>query len=206
MRSKEVLNLLRITRPTLTKYVKSGIIKVVRKPNGQYEYDEDSVYAFLNKDVKRKTYIYARVSTSKQKKDLENQIELLKQFCFTNGYTVSGIFADVASGISFEKRKEFFAMLDDILAGKVERVVITYKDRLSRVGFDLFLHLFQKYHCEIVVMSEVGSVKLDSQEIFEEIISLLHCYSMKLYSKRKEKKIREVLMEDAEGESGSNEG
>lgn len=206
MRSKEVLNLLRITRPTLTKYVKSGIIKVVRKPNGQYEYDEDSVYAFLNKDVKRKTYIYARVSTSKQKKDLENQIELLKQFCFTNGYTVSGIFADVASGISFEKRKEFFAMLDDLLAGKVERVVITYKDRLSRVGFDLFLHLFQKYHCEIVVMSEVGSVKLDSQEIFEEIISLLHCYSMKLYSKRKEKKIREVLMEDAEGESGSNEG
>ena len=164
MRSKEVLNLLRITRPTLTKYVKSGIIKVVRKPNGQYEYDEDSVYAFLNKDVKRKTYIYARVSTSKQKKDLENQIELLKQFCFTNGYTVSGIFADVASGISFEKRKEFFSMLDDVLAGKVERVVITYKDRLSRVGFDLFLHLFQKYHCEIVVMSEVGSVKLDSQE------------------------------------------
>ena len=206
MRSKEVLNLLRITRPTLTKYVKSGIIKVVRKPNGQYEYDEDSVYAFLNKDVKRKTYIYARVSTSKQKKDLENQIELLKQFCFTNGYTVSGIFADVASGISFEKRKEFFSMLDDVLAGKVERVVITYKDRLSRVGFDLFLHLFPKYHCEIVVMSEVGSVKLDSQEIFEEIISLLHCYSMKLYSKRKEKKIREVLMEDAEGESGSNEG
>ena len=206
MRSKEVLNLLKITRPTLTNYVKSGIIKVVRKPNGQYEYDEDSVYAFLNKDVKRKTYIYARVSTSKQKKDLENQIELLKQFCFTNGYTVSGIFADVASGISFEKRKEFFSMLDDVLAGKVERVVITYKDRLSRGGFDLFLHLFQKYHCEIVVMSEVGSVKLDSQEIFEEIISLLHCYSMKLYSKRKEKKIREVLMEDAEGESGSNEG
>ena len=206
MRSKEVLNVLRITRPTLTKYVKTGVIKAIPKPNGQYEYDEESVYAFLNKDVKRKTYIYARVSASKQKKDLENQIELLKQFCFTNGYTISGIFADVASGISFEKRKEFFAMLDDILAGKVERVVITYKDRLSRVGYDLFLHLFRQFHCEIVVMSEVGSAKLDSQEIFEEIISLLHCYSMKLYSKRKEKRIREVLMEDAEGEPGSHEG
>ena len=206
MRSKEVLNVLRITRPTLTKYVKTGVIKAIPKPNGQYEYDEESVYAFLNKDVKRKTYIYARVSTSKQKKDIENQIELLKQFCFTNGYTISGIFADVASGISFEKRKEFFVMLDDILAGKVERVVITYKDRLSRVGYDLFLHLFRQFHCEIVVMSEVGSAKLDSQEIFEEIISLLHCYSMKLYSKRKEKRIREVLMEDAEGEPGSHEG
>ena len=137
---------------------------------------------------------------------LENQIEMLKQFCFSNGYIISGIYADVASGINFEKRKEFFAMLDDILAGKVERVVITYKDRLSRVGYELFLHLFLKFHCEIVVMSEIGSTKLDSQEIFEEIISLLHCYSMKLYSKRKEKRIREVLMEDAEEETGSGKG
>ena len=199
MRAKDVLSFLRITRPTLTKYVKNGIIKATRLPNGQYDYDEDSVYAFFNKDVKRKTCIYARVSTSKQKKDLENQIELLKQFCFSNGYTISNVYADIASGISFEKRKEFFLMLDDILANKVERVVVTYKDRLSRVGFDLFLHLFKKFNCEIVVISEAGSVKLDSQEIFEEIISLLHCYSMKLYSKQKEKKIREVLKEDDGG-------
>ena len=151
---------------------------------------------FLNKDVSRKTYIYARVSTAKQKKDLENQINLLKQFCFTNGYVISGVFSDIASGISFEKRKDFFEMLDDIIANKVERVVITYKDRLSRVGFDLFYYLFKKYNCEIVIMSEVGSEKLDSEEIFEEIISLLHCYSMKLYSKRKVQKIKEVLTDE----------
>ena len=193
MKANEVLNLLRITRPTLTKYVKEGIIKTEKLPNGRYEYDTESVYAFLNKDVKRKTYIYARVSTQKQKPDLNNQIELLKQFCFTNGYTISGIYADIASGISFDKRKDFFKMLDEIIDNKVERVVITYKDRLSRVGFDLFFHLFKKYNCEIVVMSEVGSEKLDSQEIFEEIVSLLHCYSIKLYSKRKIQKIKEVL-------------
>ena len=87
-------------------------------------------------------------------------------------------------------------MLDEIIDNKVERVVITYKDRLSRVGFDLFFHLFKKYNCEIVVMSEVGSEKLDSQEIFEEIVSLLHCYSMKLYSKRKVQKIKKVLTND----------
>ena len=87
-------------------------------------------------------------------------------------------------------------MLDGIINNKVERVVITYKDRLSRMGFDLFFHLFKKYNCEIVVMSEVGSEKLDSQEIFEEIVSLLHCYSMKLYSKRKVQKIKEVLTND----------
>lgn len=87
-------------------------------------------------------------------------------------------------------------MLDEIIDNKVERVVITYKDRLSRVGFDLFYHLFKKYNCEIVIMSEVGSEKLDSQEFFEEIVSLLHCYSMKLYSKRKIQKIKEVLSDD----------
>ena len=193
MKANEVLKLLRITRPTLTKYVKEGLVKVEKLPNGRYEYDSESVYSFLNKDMKRKTYIYARVSTSKQKPDLNNQIELLKQFCFTNGYTISGIYSDIASGISFEKRNDFFKMLDDIIDNKVERVVITYKDRLSRIGFDLFYHLFQKYNCEIVIMSEVGSEKLDRQEIFEEIESLLHCYSMKFYSKRKIQKVKEVL-------------
>lgn len=196
MKSKEVLELLQITRPTLCKYVKEGIIKTTVMPNGRYDYDYDSVYKLFNKGVKRKTYIYARVSTSKQKNDLENQVELLKQFCFANGYCINRVFSDVASGINFEKRKSFFTMLDDIISGHVERVVITYKDRLSRVGFELFLHLFNKYNCEIVVMSEVGSKKLDSEEIFEEIIALLHCYSMKLYSKRKISKIKEIITEE----------
>ena len=195
MKASEVLQLLKITRPTLTKYVKEGKIKVTVKGNGQYDYDVDSVYKMLNKDIERKTYLYARVSTVKQKKDLENQIQLLKNYCFQNGLQINGIYADIASGISFEKHKDFFIMLDDIIAGKVKKVVITYKDRLSRVGFELFSYLFKKYGCEIIVVSEVGSEKLDSEEIFEEIVSLLHCYSMKLYSKRKGQKIKSVLEE-----------
>ena len=195
MKAKEVLELLQITRPTLTKYVKEGLIEVTTLPNGRYDYSKESVYKIFNKGVKRKTYIYARVSTTKQKKDLENQIDMLKQFCFSNGYEVSKVYSDIASGISFEKRKDFFKMLDDIISGKVERVVISYKDRLSRVGYELFYYLFKKYNCEIIVMSEVGSKKLDSEEIFEEIISLLHCYSMRLYSKRKGQKIKEILKE-----------
>ena len=70
MKVKEVMSLLRISRPTLCKYVKSGIIKTTKLGNNHYDYDEKSVYAFLNKDVKRKTMVYCRVSTSKQKKDL----------------------------------------------------------------------------------------------------------------------------------------
>jgi len=124
MKAKEVLELLQISRPTLTKYVKEGIIKVNILPNGRYDYDKESVYKLFNKGVERKTYIYARVSTPKQKADLENQTQMIIQFCFANGYSVSKVFPDIASGISFEKRKDFFHMLDDVLAGKVERVVI----------------------------------------------------------------------------------
>ena len=202
MTAKEVLRVLQITRQTLTKYVKEGKLKVTIKGNGRYDYDADSVYKMLNKDIERKTYLYARVSTAKQKKDLEHQVQLLKKFCFQNGYIIHGIYQDIASGIRFEKRNQFFDMRDEILAGRVSRVMITYKDRLSRVGFELFTYLFKKYGCEIVVISEIGSEKLDSEELFEEIVSFLHCYSMKLYSKRKAKKIKEILERNDCSESG----
>jgi len=76
-------------------------------------------------------------------------------------------------------------MLDEILNYRVEKVVITYKDRLSRVGFELFKYLFGRFGKEIVVISEAGNAKLDREELFEEIKSMLHCYSMKMYSKRR---------------------
>jgi len=197
MKAKDALKIMRVLRGTLTNYVKDGKIKVTKVPTGRYDYDEESVYNFLNKDVGRNTVIYARVSTLKQKKDLENPVELLKKFCFQNGWQINSIYQDVASGISFEKRKEFFQMLDEILLNRIEKVVISYKDRLSRVGFELFHHLFKKFGTEIIVMAEVGSTKLDSQEVFEEIVAMLHCYSMKLYSNRKKKLIKEIVSEES---------
>ena len=90
-----------------------------------------------------------------------------------------------------------------MLAHKVQRVIITYKDRLSRVGFDLFKYLFAKYHVEIVVMSEVTDKKTDQQEIFVEIISLLHAFSMRMYPGRR-KKIKEALSDNGESEVKSH--
>ena len=186
MKAYQVLKTLRISRPTLGKYCRTGKITYTVLPTGRYDYHEDSVYAFLNQDVPRQTVIYARVSTPKQQPDLVNQIETLKGFCIQNGWQLHGIYQDVASGISFEKRREFFTLLDKVFAHQIQRVVISYRDRLSRVGFELFAYLFKHFGTEIVVMSDVGSVKLDSQEVFEEIVSLLHCFAMKLYSKRRQ--------------------
>ena len=195
MKTREVLQLLRIHRTTLCKYVRLKMIRVIPNSFGRYDYNREDVEKLLNKGIEREVVIYARVSTSKQKKDLENQVNLCKQFCFSNGMQLNGIYQDIASGISFSNRKEFFILLDRILRGQVKKVIISYKDRLSRVGFDLFKYLFHKYGTEIVVISEVGSDKLDSSEIFEEIVSLLHCYSMKLYSKRKNKVIEDLCRE-----------
>ena len=193
MKAKEVLRLLQITRPTLSKYIKEGSITSTMLPNHRHNYDEESVYKYLNKNVERDTVIYSRVSTYKQKNSLKNQTEMLKQYCFSNGTKLNAIYSDIASGINFDKRKEFFNMLDNIIAGKIKKVIIAYRDRLSRIGFSFFKRLFSKYNCEIEVISEIGSEKLDSEEIFEEIVSLLHCYSMKLYSKRKDPIIKKII-------------
>jgi len=198
MKSSEVMRILQISRPTLAQYRKKGVIKSVELPNNRYDYNDESVYALLNKDYPRKTYLYARVSTPKQKKDLQNQIDLLKNWCFQNGFQINGIYSDIASGISYENRTEFFKLLDEVFNSRVEKVIITYKDRLSRIGFELFYYLFKKFGTKIIVISEVGSEKLDSEEIFEEIVSLLHCYSMKLYSRRKNPLIQQLITQENE--------
>jgi predicted site-specific integrase-resolvase len=194
MTSKEVLETLRISRGTLTKYVKIGLIRTEERPFGRYNYNKEDVYKIINKSD-RKTFIYARVSTPAQKSQLDNQIEMIKSYCFSKGIKIDGIYSDVASGISYDKRKSFFEMLDLVLENKVDKIIITYKDRLSRIGFNLFVNLFKKFGCEIEVISEVGSKKLDSEEIFEEIVSLLHCYSMKMYNSRKKTIIKELIKE-----------
>ena len=202
MRAKEVLELLDITQPTLGTYCKKGVIRYEISPTGKRIYNDEDVYAILNKGNKRLNYIYARVSSSNQKNDLLRQVENLNNFCINSGIQVDSVFKDIASGISFENRKEFFKLLDDVIDHKVAKVIITYKDRLSRVGFDLFYHLFKKFGTEIIVASQIGSEKLDSEEIFEEIISLLHCYSMKMYSKRRVAKIKEALSDDQNDSEG----
>jgi predicted site-specific integrase-resolvase len=194
MTAKEVLNTLRISRGTLTKYVKIGLIGVENLPYGRYRYNKNDVYKIINK-TDRKTFIYARVSTPAQKTQLENQVEMLKTYCFSKGIKIDGVYTDVASGISYDKRKSFFEMMDLVLDNKVERVIITYKDRLSRVGYNMFVNLFKKFGCDIEVVSEVGSKKLDSEEIFEEIVGLLHCYSMKMYNSRKKSIVKELIKE-----------
>jgi predicted site-specific integrase-resolvase len=80
------------------------------------------------------------------------------------GIKIDKVFSDVASGINFEKRKPFFDLLDLVLDGQVTKVFISYKDRLSRVGFGLFKHLFLKFGTEIIVANGHALEIVDSEE------------------------------------------
>ena len=201
MKDNQVMEILQISRSTLKRYREKGFIKAVQKPTGQFEFDDDSVWLFKNKHTPRQTILYGRVSTYKQKHDLANQMQELQDFAEKKGYHVGGSYQDIASGISFENRKQFFKMLDLIIAGKVERVIITHQDRLSRVGFELFEYLFRNYDTKIEVISDELNPKTDEQELFEDIISLRHCFSMKEYSHRRvERKLIESTLNQKGGE------
>lgn len=182
MKAGKVMEILQISRSTLRRYRNKGILKARELPTGQFDFDAYSVYLLKNGRSKRQTVLYGRVSTYKQRTDLKNQMQELADFSRAKGYTVDGVYQDIASGISFKNRRNFFKMLSLILDGKVERVIITHKDRLSRVGYELFEYLFKNYATKIEVVSDEASQKTDEEELFEELVSLLHCFSMRMYS------------------------
>ena len=197
MKSAKVLKILDITRQTLVQYVKRKEIRVVLLPNGTYDYNDDDVYRKAGLASERMNVVYARVSTAKQKDDLENQVEVLVNFCNKNGVKVNKTYKDVASGMNFD-RKQFKVLLNEILDFKVGKLYITYKDRLSRISFDMFKRLFSEFGCEVIVINDTDE-KTDETEIFEEIISMLHCFSMRMYSRRRKRKL-ELIKEDLKNE------
>ncbi len=160
-----------------------------------YIYNDDDVYRKAGISAERTNAVYARVSTAKQKKDLDNQVQSIIQYCNNNGIKIDKVFKDVASGMNFD-RKQFRDMMNMVLDHKIDTIYITYKDRFSRISFDLFERLFMEYNCKIVVINannEQG--ENEEKEIFEEIVSMLHCFSMRMYSRRRKKKL-ELMEED----------
>lgn len=188
MKAKEIMQLLHISRMTLHNYVKQGKIKAERKHNGQFEYNKDDVYSMLNNYSERINVIYARVSSTCYKKDLDTQLNTLREFCNKNGIVVHNEYADICSGLNLD-RKQFQKLLNDITDYKIKTVFITYKDRLTRLSYDVFKDLFAKYGTDIVVLNEIDNPKEIEKEIFEEIITLLHSFSMKMYSARRKEKL-----------------
>ncbi|AZL51586.1 IS607 family transposase [Helicobacter pylori] len=206
MKSKEVLKILKISRVTLWKYVKSGKIRVKQEPNGYYIYNDSDVYSLAGIEDGRLNVVYARVSTQKQKQDLQNQIENCISFINAKGISVDSIYSDIKSGMSLD-RKGFMELLNAVMAFKIKAVYISYKDRLARLSYELVEKLFSDYGTKIVIINQCESISLE-QELFEDIMQTIHSFSMKMYSKCRiakklllESKVNPALLKSLNGET-----
>ena len=189
--AKEAKNILKINATTLKSWKDKGILSYKKLSDKKILYDIDSVLNNSDINDNRLNVIYARVSNTKQHNDLLNQIELVKSYCITNGIKISKVYQDIASGMN-ENRKDFNILINDVISGKIKNIYISFKDRLTRFGFDYFKNLFQKYNVNINILDELEeSNKTFQDELTEDLISIIHHFSMKLYSNRR-KKLKEI--------------
>ena len=195
MKAKEVMNLLHISRGTLYNYTKSGIIKGTKLSNGYYNYDENSVFAFIKKDF-RMSVVYSRVSSYKQKDDLVRQTKSIKNFCSNNNISVDKIYSEIASGTNLDRPK-LNDLINDVISLKIHNIYISHRDRLTRLSFKTLEFIFSKFNTHIIVINDNESNKYNDNEIFEELISLMHIFSTSMYSNRRRNKIN-IYKQDIE--------
>lgn len=182
--SKKIRNILQITPQCLYQMRITGRIETKQISDKKYLYKLPEKFI---KEKEPKLAIYARVSTSKQKKDLENQIKYLRQYIVANGNIVDEklIFSDIASGMN-ENRKGLNELISEIISGSVTKIVISNRDRLTRFGYGYLKSLFDRYNCEIIEVN-LTEDKTFEQELTDDLIAIIHHFSMKFYGKRKNK-------------------
>lgn len=191
MKAQEIMEKYQITRNTLCNWVKAGDIKIEKTPSGRYIYHDKSSELISSK---RKNIIYARVSTSAQKDNLVRQIDKLKSYCSSQGILVDDVYEEVASALNYNRVK-YQKLLKEICSNQIETIIIEYKDRLLRIGFEELELICNIFNVKIIVLD--NSERKDSkQEITEDLISIIHHYSMKIYSSRKRKKLEDYIKDD----------
>lgn len=137
----------------------------------------------INYNENNLNVIYCRVSNTKQKEDLIKQETILKQFAISNGYKIDYIFKDIASGMN-ENRKELNQLIKLVIQGKINKIFITYKDRLTRFGYNYFEYIFKEFETEIEVINLIKEEDFQT-ELTQDLVSIIHHFSMKMYSNRR---------------------
>jgi len=188
-RTGKVAEMLGVNRVTVIRWIKQGKIMAVRVGK-EFRIPEDEVKRFLKGKISNTAVIYARVSSSDQKGDLERQVEYLKDYCSAKGYNVIDVLTDIASGLN-ERRRGLKKLFDYVLNGKVDVVVISYKDRLTRFGFRYLEAFFNSHEVRIEVV--FGEEPKDlRQELIEDLIAIVTSFAGRLYGMRSHKKKKVV--------------
>lgn len=185
---KDFAELLGVSVKTLQRWDRDGILKANRTPTDRryYTYDQYLQFKGINTvEDNREIVIYARVSTRNQKDDMKNQVEFLKTFCNSKGMIVSQCIEDFGSGLNYN-RKKWNQLLNEVMENKIKTIVISNKDRFIRFGYDWFEKFCEKFHTSIIVVN--NETLSPNEELVQDIISILHVFSCRLYGLRKYKK------------------
>ena len=185
---KDFAGLLGVSVKTLQRWDREGILKANRTPTDRRYYTYDQYLQFKGihtENDDRQTVIYARVSTRNQTDNLQNQAAFLRQFCNARGMIVDQCIEEYGSGLNYN-RKKLNQILNVAMEQKIRTIIVTHKDRFVRFGYDWFEKFCMKFNTTIVV---VNNEELSPrEELVQDIVSILHVFSYRLYGLRKYKK------------------
>lgn len=184
---------------TLQRWDREKRLVPLRTPTNRRMYTDEHLRLLRgmpHKDEHRDTIVYMRVSSQAQRPDLKNQRLALEQFCLARGIEVDQWVEEIGGGLNFKRRK-FLEIVDGIVAGRVERLVIAHKDRLTRFGFELVGHLAQAQGAEIVVLNTESLSP--EQEMVQDLMTITHCFSARLYGLRNYRKALKKAISDDQG-------
>ncbi|MBR4152705.1 MAG: IS607 family transposase [Selenomonadaceae bacterium] len=180
-----------ISYRTAWRHFQLGLIPNARQlPSGSIVIDDE----YFQEPIEEYTVIYARVSSSENKTNLESQAERLEQFCTVKGWKVNEVVKECASGLNDNRPKLIF---ND---RKATRLVVEHKDRLTRFGFNYIKTLYPE--CEIIVVNEVEN----KEDLFEDFVSLVTSFFSRIYGRRRSRRKTEELIKKLEKEEVDSNG
>ena len=190
MKLSEYAKRLGITHRTAWSHFKDGLIK------GAYQLPTGTIIVPDEKEVITydKTVIYARVSSHKQKSDLERQVDRISQYCIANGWQIDNVYKEVASGLN-DNRQKLNKLFDQ---NNIKRVVIEHKDRLTRFGFNYIERLLKYKGCEIIIINKTDS---DKDDLIQDFVSVITSMVTRLYGIRRSKRKTETIIKELRDEN-----
>lgn len=188
IRLNDMAKRLGVSVKTLQRWDREGILIAKRNPNNRRYYTEDQYLEYIGSSNKknRKIIAYTRVSSNNQKDDLQNQITFIRNYVNAKGEILDDVIQDIGSGLNYNRKHWNDLLLNQIPKGEIEKIYITYKDRFVRFGFDWFERFCNHYNCEIVVINNPETSP--QQELIDDLISIIHVFSYRIYGLRKYKK------------------
>lgn len=200
LRMNEVSEITGLAQSTLRLMHRKGeLVPAKVSPGGTRYYSDEQIKEYMGVKTASKRIVigYARVSSRKQEDDLDRQIENLKTYMFAKGYSFEMI-TDIGSSINYSKRG-LTKLLERIHNGEVSKVVVLYKDRLVRFGFELLETVCKLNDCEIEIVD--NTPKTNEEELVNDLVKVVNVFGSELKGDQSKlvKQFVEDLKDDTRG-------